>query len=66
MKCLLPDEMHHSDKRQERRYEVGLSELYFPDSYSFKDARGNKLDLRLECFNSVDGSNVRSSVAIGG
>jgi Domain of unknown function (DUF932) len=46
------------------RYEVGLSELgewmnfrvYFPDSYSFTDAHGYKLDLRLECFNSVDGS----------
>jgi hypothetical protein len=46
------------------RYEVGLSELgewmnfriYFPDSYSFSDAHDNKLDLRLECFNSVDGS----------
>lgn len=46
------------------RYEVGLSELgewmnfriYFPDLYSFTDARGQNLDLRLECFNSVDGS----------
>jgi hypothetical protein len=46
------------------RYEAGLSELgewmnfriYFPDSYSFTDAHGNNLDLRLECFNSVDGS----------
>ena len=46
------------------RYEVGLSELgewmnfriYFPDSYSFTDAHDNRLDLRLECFNSVDGS----------
>jgi hypothetical protein len=46
------------------RYEVGLSELgewmnfriYFPDSYSFTDAHDSKLDLRLECFNSVDGS----------
>jgi hypothetical protein len=46
------------------RYEIGLSELgewmnlriYLDDSYSFTDARGNKLDLRLECFNSVDGS----------
>lgn len=48
----------------ELRYEVGLSELgewmnfriYFPDSYSFTDASEEKLDLRLECFNSVDGS----------
>jgi hypothetical protein len=46
------------------RYEVGLSELgewmnfriYFPESYSFIDAHRGKLDLRLECFNSVDGS----------
>jgi len=46
------------------RYEVGLSELgewmnfriYFDDSYSFTDAHRKKLDLRLECFNSVDGS----------
>jgi hypothetical protein len=46
------------------RYEVGLSELgewmnfriYLPDSYNFVDARGNQLGLRLECFNSVDGS----------
>lgn len=46
------------------RYEVGLSELgewmnfriYFPDAYSFTDAHGVNLDLRLECFNSVDGS----------
>jgi hypothetical protein len=26
------------------------------DSFSFTDAHGKKLDLRLECFNSVDGS----------
>jgi hypothetical protein len=50
-------------KPTDLRYEVGLSELgewmdfriYFPDSYSFKDKYGHKLDLRLECFNSVDG-----------
>jgi hypothetical protein len=48
----------------ELRYEVGLSELgewmnfriYLPDRYSFTDADGQTLDLRLECFNSVDGS----------
>jgi hypothetical protein len=48
----------------ELRYEVGLSELgewmnfriYLPDQYSFTDADGQTLDLRLECFNSVDGS----------
>ena len=46
------------------RYEVGLSELgewmhlsiYFDKSYSFTDSHLEKLDLRLECFNSVDGS----------
>jgi hypothetical protein len=30
--------------------------IYFVDSYSFTDVHGTKLDLRLECFNSVDGS----------
>ena len=46
------------------RYEAGLSELgewmnfriYFPEDYSFTNDQGTKLDLRLECFNSVDGS----------
>ena len=46
------------------RYEVGLSELgewmnfriYLDDTYSFTDMHKEKLDLRLECFNSVDGS----------
>ena len=46
------------------RYEVGLSELgewmnlriYLPDTYSFTDESKNELALRLECFNSVDGS----------
>jgi hypothetical protein len=46
------------------RYEVGLSELgewmnlriYLPDQYSLTDTLGQKLDLRLECYNSVDGS----------
>src|SRR3954454_15830860 len=45
-------------------YEIGVSELgewmnfriYLPDSYNFVDARGDPLGLRLECFNSVDGS----------
>lgn len=45
------------------RYEVGLSELgewmnlriYFPADFGFVETQGNKLDLRLECFNSVDG-----------
>lgn len=46
------------------RCELGLSTLgewmnfraYFPDEYSFIPADGHKLALRLECFNSVDGS----------
>jgi hypothetical protein len=46
------------------RYEIGVSQLgewmnfriYLPDSYDFVDSRGNPLGLRLECFNSVDGS----------
>jgi len=29
---------------------------YFPDKFSHKPQDGNKLELRLECFNSVDGS----------
>lgn len=45
------------------RYEVGLSEFdewmnlyfYLPDDYGF-DEQGEKLDLKLECVNSVDGS----------
>jgi hypothetical protein len=46
------------------RCEVGLTSLgewmnfraYFPDSFSHCPKDGNKLALRLECFNSVDGS----------
>lgn len=46
------------------RCELGLSTLgewmnfriYFPDEYDFKAADGEPLKLRLECFNSVDGS----------
>jgi hypothetical protein len=45
-------------------YEVGLSELgewmnfriYLGKTYSFTDTSGKQVDLRLECFNSVDGS----------
>jgi hypothetical protein len=56
--------IHAGIEPADLRYELGLSELgewmnfriYFSDSYSFIDARGAKLDLRLECFNSVDGS----------
>ena len=46
------------------RCEVGLTELgewmnlriYFPESYNYAAADHQKLGLRLECFNSVDGS----------
>ena len=46
------------------RCELGLSVLgewmnfriYFPDAYDFTTSDGNPLKLRLECFNSVDGS----------
>lgn len=46
------------------RCELGLSSLgewmnfriYFPDEYDFISSDGNPLKLRLECFNSVDGS----------
>ncbi len=51
-------------EEEDLRYEVGLSELgewmnlriYLPKSYQFLGAPGSALDLRLECFNSVDGS----------
>lgn len=53
-------------------YQVGLSELgewmnfriYFDETYCFIDRYGEKLDLRLECFNSVDGSS-RLVIAFG-
>ena len=46
------------------RYEVGVSELgewmnfriYFPEEYSLQDSHGERVDLRLECFNAVDAS----------
>ena len=46
------------------RCELGLSVLgewmnfriYFPDEYNFISSDSNPLNLRLECFNSVDGS----------
>ncbi|MBZ1351210.1 DUF945 domain-containing protein [Alcaligenaceae bacterium LF4-65] len=46
------------------RCEVGLTPLgewmnfraYFPENFSHNPSDGNKLALRLECFNSVDGS----------
>ena len=48
---------------EELRFEVGLSELgewmnfriYLPERFSFNDVHGEGLDLRLECFNTVDG-----------
>ena len=51
-------------KSEDLRYEAGLSELgewmnfriYCPPSHNFRDACAQNLDLRLECFNSVDGS----------
>jgi Domain of unknown function (DUF932) len=57
---------------KELRYEVGLSELgewmnfriYLPPSFSFEDEYGENLDLRLECFNSVDGS-ARLVIVLG-
>ncbi|MBT4512925.1 MAG: DUF932 domain-containing protein [Chloroflexi bacterium] len=46
------------------RCELGLSifgewmnfRIYFPDKYDFSPSGGDPLKLRLECFNSVDGS----------
>jgi hypothetical protein len=46
------------------RCELGLTELdewmnlrlYFPENYTHRTSDGNKLDLRVEVFNSVDGS----------
>jgi hypothetical protein len=51
-------------KPEDLRYEAGLSELgewmnfriYCPRSHSFRESGRESLDLRLECFNSVDGS----------
>ena len=48
----------------ELQCELGLTELgewmnlriYFPSAYDFDPGDGNSLALRLECFNSVDGS----------
>lgn len=46
------------------RYEVGVSQLgewmnfriYFSHEYSFQDSHGEMVNLRLECFNAIDGS----------
>ncbi len=51
-------------KRGDLRYQVGLTELgewmnfriYFPESFDHVPADKNRVGLRLECFNSVDGS----------
>ncbi len=51
-------------KPNELRYEVGLSELgewmnfriHLPERFAYIRTWGDKLDLKLECFNSVDGS----------
>ena len=56
---------------EELSYEVGLSELgewmnfriYLPRRFNFEDAAGS-LGLRLECFNSVDGS-ARLAILFG-
>ena len=44
------------------RYEVGVSEfgewmnfrIYFPDQYSLRDSSGERVGLRLVCFNAVE------------
>ena len=54
----------HGINTQALRCEVGLTQLgewmnfraYFPESFDFTPVDGHKLSLRLECFNSVDGS----------
>ncbi len=63
LQCFKALQKHHIDPYV-LRCEVGLTPLgewmnfraYFPDEYSFKARDGEKLELRLECFNSVDGS----------
>jgi hypothetical protein len=61
--CLKGLEVHGIDTSK-LRCDVGLTTLgewmnfriYFPESFSFGATDNNKLTLRLECFNSVDGS----------
>ncbi len=61
--CLRGIRAHDIDP-SELHCEVGLTSLgewmnfraYFPDKYSHNPVDTNKLKLRLECFNSVDGS----------
>jgi hypothetical protein len=62
-KCFEGLRAHQIDARM-LKCEVGLTPLgewmnfraYFPENYCFSPSDGNKLALRLECFNSVDGS----------
>ena len=50
--------------REQLSYEIGVTSLrewmhlsiFLPTAYSFTDAHGQALRLRLECFNSVEGS----------
>jgi len=57
---------------KELRCELGLSELcewmnfriYFPDKYNYKSDANDSLNLRLECFNSVEG-NSRLIIVFG-
>lgn len=63
LKCFKALRDHQIDPN-ELRCEVGLTPLgewmnfraYFPDKYLYDPGDGHKLALRLECFNSVDGS----------
>lgn len=62
-KCLQAIRAHQIDP-DTLHCEVALTELgewmhfraYFPESFSYKPGDGQTLRLRLECFNSVDGS----------
>ncbi|MCY4506408.1 MAG: DUF932 domain-containing protein [Acidobacteria bacterium] len=50
-------------RAKDLRYEVGVSQLdewmnfrvYFPEDHGRRDSLGERVDLRLECFNSVNG-----------
>jgi hypothetical protein len=61
--CMKGIQANHIDPTK-IRCEVGLTPLgewmnfraYFPEEFSSQPADGHKLELRLECFNSVDGS----------
>ena len=57
----------------ELRYEVGVSQLgewmnfriYLPEEYSLRDSHDESVDLRLECFNAVDGSSRLIVLLVG-